>query len=138
MSASKTTVLFRQILLRIALGVALMIPLGNHAWAQAAAEAWVQRYNGLADLDAHAKKVALDPSGNVIIAGYNTLPAGEDWFVVKYSSAGVEVWTNYFSGSATGNNYGRPVAIGVGGDGKVYVTGWTGSANYDYMTSVHR
>jgi len=53
--------------------------------------------------------------------------------VFKYSSAGVPLWTNRYSGPANGSD--RAYAVAVDGSGNVFVTGesWNGSS-YDYVT----
>ena len=85
-------------------------------------EAWVQRYSHLADADDSGQKVITDGDGNVIVAGYtSTGTTGDDWLVIKYSSVGVPLWTNYYNGPA--NESDRPNGLAVDGSGNVFVTG---------------
>jgi hypothetical protein len=73
--------------------------------AQAAVtEAWVQRYGSEAGSQDSAYQVVTDAAGNVIVAGSPGL--------IKYSGAGVPLWTN---GSAGG--------VAVDASGNVFVTG---------------
>ena len=67
--------------------------------AETAVQAWVQRYNGPGNGDDHATAVAVDGSNNVIVTGYSTgSGSGYDYATIKYSSAGVPLWTNRYNG----------------------------------------
>jgi hypothetical protein len=86
--------------------------------AETAVQAWVQRYRGPGDLYSSACAIALDASNNVIVAGTGA--------TIKYSSAGVPLWTNYSSGAA----------IAVDRSNNVIVTGFSSGniGRYDYAT----
>jgi hypothetical protein len=78
--------------------------------------------------------VAVDSSGNVIVTGYSMGSVSYDYATLKYSSAGVPLWTNRYNGP--GNADDEPRAVAVDGSNNVIVTGisWvTGRAN-DYTT----
>ena len=102
---------------------------------------WLTYYGGTG-LDA-ATAIALDPQGNVILAGYTesvTLPAGaaqivgaptaeypRDGFVVKLSADGKSVLGAAYLGGSRGDEI---HALAVDGAGNVYVAGRTDSANF--------
>jgi len=83
------------------------------AWGQAV-QAWVQRYDG-----GGAMAVVVDRDGNVIVAG--TSAVGGDYTTIKYSAAGVPLWTNTYSSPGTGAD--QVVALAVDASGNVFVTG---------------
>src|SRR5258706_14815264 len=68
--------------------------------AETGYQAWVQRYSNITDSDDYAVKVVTDNAGNVIVAGYTDErgPNGVDMLVIKYSGAGVPLWTNRYNG----------------------------------------
>lgn len=98
---------------------------------------WGARYGG-AGSTAVSYSNAVDPSGNVVIAGVfwgtinlggNNLTSagGSDIFVAKYSSAGVHLWSKRFGG--TSDDVAQSVA--VDGVGNVFVTGsFKGTVNF--------
>lgn len=73
--------------------------------AQAAvAEAWVQRYGSEAGSADDASKVVTDARGNVIVAGttsHTQTDSGSAMLIIKYSGAGMPLWTNRYNGAAT-------------------------------------
>jgi len=100
--------------------------------AQAAmTEAWVQRYESEAGSADYASKVVTDAGGNVIVAGtthHTQTGSGSDMVIIKYSGAGVPLWTNRYDGDAR--------ALAVDSSANVFVTGNSlgSGANYDYAT----
>jgi hypothetical protein len=87
------------------------------------AEAWVQRYGHTAGSSDSAKKVVTDNAGNVIVTGWSGGgPGVSDYATIKYSGAGVPLWTNRYDGPLLGDFvYG----LAVDGSGNVFVTGST-------------
>ncbi len=83
-------------------------------------EAWVQRYDGQAKSE-QPVAMAADAHGNVIVTGVSY---GE---TLKYSSAGVPLWTNRFSGPEDG--YSAPAALAMDASGNVLVTGQSCSSD---------
>jgi hypothetical protein len=71
-------------------------------------QAWVQRFDGPG-----SAAVTADGEGNVYVAG-GTYATNLTVATIKYSSAGLPLWTNYYNGGA-------PVAIVSGTDEKVFV-----------------
>src|SRR5262245_25139869 len=102
---------------RILLLTALALVAPRPAHSQIAVEAWVQRYQGPGNGNNIGYAVAVDGSGNVFVTGEAAGTNGySDYATIKYSSAGVALWTNrYGSGGAS--------AIAVDGNGNVIVTG---------------
>ena len=83
---------------------------------------WTNRYNGPANGDDYALAVAVDASGSSLVTGFSTgLSSGQDYTTIKYSNAGVPVWTNYYNGPGNGNDSGYAVA--ADGYGNVIATG---------------
>jgi hypothetical protein len=73
---------------------------------------WTNLYNGPANGTDYASAVAVDGSNNVIVTGSSSGSAGySEYATIKYSSAGVPLWTNLYGGPAKGNDY--PVALAL-------------------------
>src|SRR5688572_31576369 len=108
------------------------------AQPQSNLEAWVRRYNSdEARSQDNARKVAVDPDGNIIVAGdTDDRITGADILVIKYSGAGVALWTNRYNGPANGDD--RGTSVGVDQSGNVFVTGSSGDGpegtNVNYIT----
>ena len=74
-----------------------------------------------------ADAMAVDSSNNVIVTGYSAGSEGDyDYATIKYSSAGVPLWTNRYNGPA--NSEDEPIAVAVDGSNNVIVTGYSLSA----------
>ena len=66
---------------------------------------WTNRYNGPGNGDDYANAVAVDGSNNVIVTGYSLATAANyDYATIKYSSAGVPLWTNRYNGPGNGDD----------------------------------
>ena len=97
---------------------------------------WTNRYRmPIGNNYDYAQAVAVDGSNDVIVTGYSY---GSDHYyhyaTIKYSSAGVPLWTNRYYGPKTGNDY--AYTVGVDGSNNVIVTGGSegnGTTN-DYAT----
>ncbi len=103
--------------------------------AQAAVQAWVQRYNGPGNGYDKATAVAVDGSNNVVVTGYSPGGGGlDDYATIKYSSSGVPLWTNRYNGPGNMNDYAKAVA--VDSSNNVIVTGYSsgGFSGDDYTT----
>jgi hypothetical protein len=85
---------------------------------------WTNRYNGPANSDDGATAVAVDGSGNVFVTGYSGYWNGFDWIndyvTIKYSGAGVPLWTKRYR---PGNGPNIAVALAVDASSNVFVTG---------------
>jgi hypothetical protein len=97
---------------------------------------WTNRYNGSGKGYDRAYAVALDGSGNVIVTGYSLGSPGpnSDYATIKYSSAGVPLWTNRYNGPGNGSD--QAAAVAVDHSGNVIVAGHSdgGGYNYDFAT----
>jgi hypothetical protein len=83
---------------------------------------WTNLYNGPANGYDTPTSLAVDTNGDVIVTGYSTgSGSGWDYATIKYSSAGVPLWTQRYNGP--GNREDLAYAVTVGATGNVYVTG---------------
>jgi hypothetical protein len=102
-------------------------------YSSAGVPLWTNIFNGAANGADRAFGLALDGSGNVYVTGYTTITGGRYIYAtIKYSNAGVPIWTNFFD--LGGNNYSRAYALAVDGTGNVYVTGYSGNTYQNYST----
>jgi hypothetical protein len=96
---------------------------------------WTNRYDGPRNGLDVASAVAVDGSGNVFVTGSSQGSASrQDYATIKYSGAGLPLWTNRYDGPAHDDDYARAVA--VDGSGNVFVTGESsdGFGSADYAT----
>jgi hypothetical protein len=122
--------------------------MASRAQAQGGVPLWTNRYHGPTNSYSEGKAVAVDGSGNVFVTGYlgvvvSNLVVGDhvdsDYVTIKYSNAGVPLWTNRFGGP--GNGWDEPCCIAVDSNGDVIVTGISDHSgynsshtNFDYAT----
>jgi hypothetical protein len=95
---------------------------------------WTNRYNGPGNGDDGAADVKVDTNGNVFVTGASEgSGSGHDYATIKYSGAGVPLWTNRYNGPANSDDYADGAA--VDGSGNVVVTGSShNGTNYDFVT----
>jgi hypothetical protein len=98
---------------------------------------WTNHYHGPINGTDSGAGVAVDTSGNVFVLCTSAGSGGNpsyDYATIKYSSAGVPLWTNRYDGR--GKQLGDvPVAIVVDGNGNATVTGYSDNGtDYDYAT----
>jgi hypothetical protein len=102
------------------------------------AQVWVQRFHSPGSGNNISTGVAVDNHGNVFVVGYKLTSIGNpndyDFVTLKYSAAGVPLWTNYYDGPGHGIDHALSLALDRSGN--VFVTGISdrGDANYDYAT----
>jgi hypothetical protein len=90
---------------------------------------WTNLYSGPAHYGDGATAVAVDASNNVVVAGdSNGGGSSYDYATIKYSSAGVPLWTNRYNGPGNGDDY--AYAVAVDGSNNVIVTGFSGTLEY--------
>lgn len=92
-------------------------------------EVWVARYDGGQAVGANVA-IALDPQGSLIVCGHGTSTNGDyDYLTLKYSPSGTLLWSaRYGSGPGISD---QVLAMAVGADGNVYVTGTSRTVKYD-------
>jgi hypothetical protein len=94
---------------------------------------WVNSFSGPGNGDDWAVAVTVDGRGDVIVTGSSEQTASTDnldYATVKYSGAGLPLWTNRYHGPVSGNSGTSSAgAIAVDHTGNVIVTGslWNGS-----------
>jgi uncharacterized delta-60 repeat protein len=84
---------------------------------------WTNRYNGPGNNVDYATALAVDSAGNVIVTGYSysgSSATSASYATVKYSSAGVALITNRYSGGFRGS---RANAVAVDANDNIFVTG---------------
>ena len=117
--------------------IALIALLPAAAQAQAAVQAWAQRYAGPGSYDDCPRVVAVDSDGNVFVVGTDGDTDGYGRFAtIKYSSKGVPLWINRYPGPGSEAS---PYSAAVDADGSVFVTGYCATPAscplaYDYVT----
>ncbi|MBL9138673.1 MAG: SBBP repeat-containing protein [Verrucomicrobiales bacterium] len=93
---------------------------------------WTNRYHGPGTGKHIAAALDLDGEGNVFVTGSSLGRSGYyDFATIKYSGAGVSLWTNRYVGPGDS----RAASIAVDSNGNAFVTGssWGGSS-YDGVT----
>ncbi len=96
---------------------------------------WYAIFNGSGNGDDDAKAIAVDSSGNVLVAGESrSAGATIDYCVVKYSPSGTKLWERYYDGTGGGADYAYDICTDPSGN--VYVTGQSfgGSTGDDIAT----
>ena len=92
---------------------------------------WAKRYIGPGNGDDIARAIAVDKSGNVYVSGESKGSNSDfDYAVVKYSSAGKQLWVQRYDGPAMGPDW--ATAIAVDGSGNVTITGNSKNSGTDY------
>jgi len=100
-------------------------------YSNSGAPLWTNIFNGSGNGVDQASSEALDGNGNVYVTGYSTAIGGHYVYTtIKYSNAGIPVWTNLFD--LAQNN--RPSAIAVDKAGNAFVTGFSGNSFQNYAT----
>jgi len=111
------------------LGVGLWL-VSSSATPARSAEAWVQRYGHSPNLNDVGTRVVIDKAGNVIVTGWSeSVLAYPDFATIKYSGAGVPLWTNRYNAPANTADY--PTGMAVDSDDNVIVTGYADFADYN-------
>ena len=96
---------------------------------------WTNLFNGTGNSDDIPFHLALDTNGNVYVTGFSTgTGSGLDWLTIKYSTAGVALWTNRFSGPGNGDDV--PAALALDTNGNVYVTGGVASSGGGHLATI--
>ncbi len=89
---------------------------------------WTNRYNGPANRPDDARAIAVDGDCNVFVTGASQNSTyTPDFATVKYSPAGVPLWTRRYNGPA--NYFDVSLAIAVDSSGNVFVAGYSENPN---------
>ena len=112
------------------------------AYSGAGVALWTNRYSGPTNVSDAPVAIKVDASGNVFVTGGST-PAGgnPDYVTIKYSGAGLPLWTNRYNGPGDGPDQPQgKTSLAIGPDGAVYVTGvsdgvdGSNETGFDYAT----
>jgi hypothetical protein len=89
---------------------------------------WTNSYNGSANGNDRALAIGTDRSNIVYVTGLSFRgSSGHDFATIAYSPDGYPLWTNYYGGIGSADDY--PQALTVGKNGNVYVVGNTGGGS---------
>lgn len=109
------------------------------AYSSVGAPLWTNRYHGLGTFhDDQPNALAVDAAGNAFVAGVSFSAADDqDYTVIKFSTAGMALWTNHYNGPGNGND--GATAIAINSAGNVLITGLSIgtsglSSFFDYAT----
>src|SRR5207249_3722159 len=92
----------------------------------AGVQLWARRYGGPGNTDDTPYSIAIDASGNVIVAGFSSDNINPViGATIAYSNEGVPLWTNRFNGYL--------YKMAVDRSGNVFVTGHSDGTNSDYV-----
>ena len=106
------------------------------AYSNAGVPLWTNRYNGPGNFFDDANGIAVDSNGNVLVTGWSVGSRSTGIATIKYSNAGVPLWTNRYDGPGKDDG---AYAITVDSSGNVIVAGYSsgGAAtgfNFDFVT----
>lgn len=87
---------------------------------------WTNRFSSVGAYDDEPEALAVDGSGNVYVTGTAFIGSDFSYATIKYSAAGVALWTNYFNNASA-------LGLAVDGNGNAYVTGYAHSGG-DWAT----
>src|SRR5436190_878842 len=107
---------------RAGLWSAVLLALGTFAITTqtapaAVTEAWLQRYNSPANDDDYGPAVAIDQSGNIVVAGTSFNGTNYDCHTLKYAPNGTLLWERRFNGPLDGED--SPFGVAVDASGNV-------------------
>ena len=91
---------------------------------------WVQTFNGAGNLGDVPVGLGVDNNGNVYVSGKSFNGLDDDFVTNKYSSTGLQLWSQIFNGVAND----KPAAMRTDANGNTFVTGRSKSTNDDYYT----
>ena len=118
-----------------ALGLGAYCCVSSSVFAQGGVPLWTNRYVLTASASDDANKLAVDAQGNLFVVGTTDNGAtGQDILTIKYSNAGMPLWTNRYSGPGHSNDI--PNAVALDAQGNLYIAGSSvGSAgDVDFVT----
>lgn len=103
------------------------------AVAQSGVSVWTNRFQRQSGFSEDlSRALVVDGSGNVIVTGESWDGTSDDYATIKYSNAGIPLWTNFYRGSVNGSDNAK--AVGVDSSGNVFVTGYSQGSSGDFAT----
>jgi Beta-propeller repeat len=100
------------------------------AYSNSGTPLWTNRYTSGGGGNSRASANAVDSSGNVFVTGSSYKGGNVDYATIKYSSAGVPLWTNRYDGPM--HSFDGANSVGVDAEGNVFVTGTSHGSAYDF------
>jgi len=96
---------------------------------------WARRYTSTASVFSHARAVAVDRGGNVVVTGDSHSGTNLDFYTAKYAAKdGALMWERRYNGPANDGDLARAVAVDASGN--AVVTGFSGNGvGTDYYTA---
>lgn len=107
---------------RVLIVLLVIFFISKESFSQASLQ-WVARYNRNGNGNDFPFSMAVDPQGNVYIAGVSNNVTGVDATLLKYSSAGALLWAQHYIGPGGGTDEFNSVDLDNAGN--IYVTGST-------------
>ncbi len=97
---------------------------------------WTANYDDISTNPDRGAAVALDAAGNCYMAGSTyrlktEMDGDTDYVLIKYSTEGQRIWTNYYDSGGSSARYDEPYSLVVDPAQNVYVAGVTGVIKYD-------
>src|SRR5215510_4225138 len=93
----------------------------GQAQAQGGVPLWTNRYNAVENNHDYARAIAVDRRGNAFVTGSSADRGSYSYTTIKYSGAGVPLWTNLYNGTSNTADYATSIAVDRSGN--VFVTG---------------
>jgi uncharacterized delta-60 repeat protein len=103
----------------------------------AGVQQWLKRFDGIGFGNDLADAIKLDTAGNVIVSGTSdadnsATTINNNICLIKYDSAGNQLWANYYNGNSSGDDVANDVTIDTTNN-NIFLAGSTnGTSNYDY------
>jgi len=103
-------------------------------YSSTGAPLWTNRFHRLGSVNNRPTALAVDKDNDVVVTGSSYSDGYNDFATVVYSSAGVPIWTNVYSGPvANADDVAQAVTTDAGGN--VFVTGFSwGTTGSDFAT----